>query len=122
MSKYCLKRFGNKEQKEEWCHRLSTMELFSSYCLTEPNSGSDAAAMVTSATEDEDDFVINGSKIFISGGSVSDLYVVMCKTGENEISTILVPKDAKGISFGKKEEKVSFVLFRWGGRASQPQW
>ena len=84
------------------------MELIASYCLTEPNSGSDAAGMKTTAKEDGDDFVLNGSKIFISGGSVSDIYLVMCRTGENEVSSIIVPKDAPGLSFGKKEHKMGW--------------
>jgi Acyl-CoA dehydrogenases len=86
--------------------RLISLELFTSFCLTEPNSGSDAAGMATYAKDAGDHFIINGSKCFISGGSVSDLYVVMCKTGEKEISTILVEKGTPGLSFGKLEEKV----------------
>ena len=62
---------------------MTKFDLFSSYCLTEPNSGSDAAAMKTTAKSSGDDFIINGSKCFISGAGVSDLYIVMCKTGEN---------------------------------------
>lgn len=100
------------------------MELFSSYCLSEPNSGSDSRAMKTSAkkvnyslnTKDGDDYIINGSKCFITGGSVSDVYFVMCKTGENEVSTIIVEKGTKGfwiinmrgLSFGKLERKMGW--------------
>ena len=87
---------------------MSTLDLYSSYCLTEPNSGSDAGSMKTRATIDGGDFVINGSKCFISGGGESDLYFVMCLTGDNEKSCIMVPKDAKGISFGKKEKKMGW--------------
>lgn len=75
------------------------MEYLSSYCLTEPNSGSDSRSMRTTAKKDGNDFVINGSKCFISGGSVSDVYIVMCKTGENEVSTILVEKGTKGNTY-----------------------
>lgn len=84
------------------------MNLLSSYCLTEPGTGSDSRAMKTNAKIDGDDFVINGSKCFISGGGVSDVYIVMVVTGENEISTVLVPKDAKGLSFGAKEKKMGW--------------
>lgn len=72
--------------------------MFTSYCLTEPNSGSDSRAMKTNAKLTPDgDYIINGSKCFISGGSVSDLYVVMCKTAENEVSVLLVENGSKGI-------------------------
>jgi alkylation response protein AidB-like acyl-CoA dehydrogenase len=79
--------------------------------LTEPNSGSDAQSMKTSARKDGTDFVLNGSKIFISGGSVSDVYLVMCKTAENEVSSIIVPKGTPGLSFGKREHKVNLTFF-----------
>lgn len=84
------------------------MDKFSSYCLTEPNSGSDSRAMKTTAKFDNGDYVINGSKCFISGGSVSDYYLVMCKTNENEISCLLVEKGTPGLSFGKLEEKMGW--------------
>lgn len=103
-----IDEYGNQEQREEWCQRLSTMDIIGSYCLTEPNSGSDAASLRTTAKEDGDDFVLNGSKVFISGAGVSDIYIVMCKTGEDEISSILVPKGTPGLSFGKKEEKMGW--------------
>jgi isobutyryl-CoA dehydrogenase len=83
------------------------MELMASYCLTEPNSGSDAGSLKTSYKSEGDDFVINGSKCFISGSTVSDIYLVMCK-GEKGISSIIVPKDAKGLSFGKLEKKMGW--------------
>ena len=71
--------------------------MLSSYCLTEPNSGSDAIAMKTKAVETPDgDFVLNGSKMFISGGGVSDLYIVMAKTGEKDVSAFIVEKDTPG--------------------------
>lgn len=78
------------------------MELMSSYCLTEPNSGSDAGSLKTSYKIDGDYFVINGSKCFISNATMSDIYLVMCR-GEKGISGILVPGDIEGISFGKLE-------------------
>lgn len=75
--------------------------------MTEPNSGSDAASMKTTVRKDGTDFVLNGSKIFISGGGVSDVYLVMCKTGDNEVSSIIVPKGTPGLTFGKREHKVN---------------
>ena len=87
---------------------MTNFNLFSSYCLTEPNSGSDAAAMKTHARLVGDEYIINGSKCFISGAGVSDLYILMCKTGDKEISAILVEKDSKGLSFGKKEDKMGW--------------
>lgn len=73
------------------------MEDFSSYCLTEPSSGSDAQAMKTTAKKEGNEYVISGSKMFISGGSFSSLYIVMAKTSPKEVSTFIVPGDAKGI-------------------------
>lgn len=108
MINWVIGTFGNEEQKKEFCTRLSSMEYLATYCLTEPNSGSDAAAMKTMARENGDDFVINGSKMFISGGSVADINLVMCLTGPKEISAIVVPKDAKGLSFGKREHKMGW--------------
>ncbi|EAS01437.1 acyl-CoA dehydrogenase (macronuclear) [Tetrahymena thermophila SB210] len=108
MNHWIIDTYGNEKQKAEWLPQLSTVEKFSSYCLTEPGSGSDAANMKTFAKKDGGDYVINGSKCFISNAGFSDLYVVMCKTGENERSCILVPSDAKGLSFGKPEVKMGW--------------
>lgn len=85
------------------------MEYLSSYCLTEPNSGSDAKNMKTTAKKnDAGNWVINGTKAFISGGSVSDLYLVMTKTEDNKVTAFLVPKESKGLSFGKLENKMGW--------------
>ena len=73
------------------------MEDFSSYCLTEPDSGSDSKSMKTSARKDGNDYVLNGSKMFISGGSFSSLYIVMAKTSATEISAFIVDGKSKGI-------------------------
>ena len=73
-----INRHGSESLKSEFCPALSSMELLSSYCLTEPNSGSDAASLSTSYRVEGGDFVINGSKCFISNSTVSDLYMVMC--------------------------------------------
>ena len=87
------------------------MELIASYCLTEPGSGSDAAAMRTTATRDGDHWVLNGSKAFISGAGTSDVYVVMARTGEagpKGISAFVVDKDTPGLSFGAQEKKMGW--------------
>eukprot|EP01015_Nassula_variabilis_P027606 TRINITY_DN5685_c0_g1_i6.p1 TRINITY_DN5685_c0_g1~~TRINITY_DN5685_c0_g1_i6.p1 ORF type:complete len:164 (+),score=50.71 TRINITY_DN5685_c0_g1_i6:70-561(+) len=93
MCAWMIDSFGTKEQKEKYLPRMANLEIFSSYCLTEPNSGSDAAGMKTFAKKDGDYYIINGSKTFISGGSFSDVYILMCLTGEKEISTIIVDKN-----------------------------
>lgn len=110
MCLWMIDSFGTLEQKKEWMPKLISMERFSSYCLTEPNSGSDAASLKTTAVEKGGDFILNGSKCFISGGGVSDDYLVMCKTGEKEISCIKVDKSCKGLSFGAKEKKVTLLF------------
>ena len=71
---------GTPEQREEYCPRLTSGEIIGSYCLTEPGSGSDASALATTCTRDGDDYVLNGSKCFISGAGVHDLYAVMVRT------------------------------------------
>ncbi|QPH52268.1 acyl-CoA dehydrogenase family protein [Pontivivens ytuae] len=103
--------FASDELRAEVVPGLAAFETVASYCLTEPGSGSDAAALKTSAQRDGDDYVLNGTKAFISGGDFSDWYVVMCRTGEagpKGISTLLVPKDAPGLSFGGQERKMGW--------------
>lgn len=113
---WMISEFANEEQKLEWLPSLINMDRFISYCLTEPSSGSDSAAMKTTAVEKDGDFIINGSKCFISGAGHSKDYLLMCKTGEKEISCIKVDTSCKGLSFGKKEKKVSVnKLIRWDG-------
>jgi isobutyryl-CoA dehydrogenase len=99
--------FGNKEQKEKFLTKITNYEHFVSYCLTEPNTGSDARNMKTFAKEQGDYYILNGSKCFITGGPVSDLLVVTCKTSEKESSVLLVEKGTPGVSYGKKEKKVT---------------
>ena len=87
---------------------MTNFDIFSSYCLTEPDSGSDAQAMKSFAKDCGDHYVLNGSKAFISAAGSSDLYLVMCKTGENEVSCLLVEKDWQGVSFGANEHKMGW--------------
>ncbi len=111
MACWMIDRFGSDEQRQAVLPKLMTMEHFASYCLTEPGAGSDAGSLKTKAERDGDDYVLNGSKAFISGGSTSDIYVVMCRTGgegPKGISTLIVPKETEGLSFGKKEVKLGW--------------
>ncbi|PWC59484.1 acyl-CoA dehydrogenase [Azospirillum sp. TSH7] len=103
--------FGSDEQKAHWLPKLCTMEWLASYCLTEANAGSDAAALRTRAVRDGDSYILNGAKQFISGAGSSDLYLVMARTGEDGpggISAFLVPKDTPGLSFGANEHKMGW--------------
>jgi alkylation response protein AidB-like acyl-CoA dehydrogenase len=111
MAAWMIDRFGAREQHARFLPKLMTMAHFASYCLTEPGSGSDAAALASRAVRDGDDYVLNGTKAFISGGSVSDLYVTMVRTGAagpRGITCVVVEKDAPGLSFGKKERKLGW--------------
>jgi len=111
MASWMIDRFGADELRKRFLPRLTTMELIASYCLTEPGSGSDAAALRTTATPEGDHYVLNGSKAFISGGGVSDLYVVMARTGAEGakgVSAIVVEKGTPGLSFGAQERKMGW--------------
>jgi len=111
MAAWMIDSYGSDEQRRRWIPELMTMDRIASYCLTEPGSGSDAASLKTKAVRDGDDYVLNGSKAFISGGGTSDLYVVMARTGEDGpkgISTFVVEKDAPGLSFGAQEKKMGW--------------
>ncbi|UKJ76964.1 isobutyryl-CoA dehydrogenase [Azospirillum brasilense] len=111
MASWMIDRFGNAEQRERFLPKLTTMEHFASYCLTEPGAGSDAASLRTRAERDGDHYVLNGSKAFISGGGTSDVYVCMVRTGEpgpKGISCIVVEKGTPGLSFGKQEHKLGW--------------
>ena len=111
MASWMIDRFGNDEVRARLLPKLMTMEHFASYCLTEPGAGSDAAALNSRAVRDGDDYIINGEKAFISGGSASDIYVCMLRTGGDGaegISCIAVEKDAPGLSFGKLEKKLGW--------------
>jgi alkylation response protein AidB-like acyl-CoA dehydrogenase len=111
MAAWMIDRFGDEAQRARFLPKLMSMEHFASYCLTEPGSGSDAAALQTSARRDGDDYVLNGTKAFISGGGTSDIYVAMVRTGAagpKGISCLVIQKGAKGLSFGKKEKKLGW--------------
>lgn len=111
MISWLIDAYASENLRRTWLPKLSSMAMFSSYCLTEPSSGSDAAALQTTATRDGNDYILNGTKAFISGGSVSDIYVCMVRTGEegpHGISCVLVEKDRTGISFGKLEQKLGW--------------
>jgi hypothetical protein len=112
MASWMIDNFGNEEQRQRWLPKLTTMELMASYALTEPNSGSDAAALRTTAKKDGNShYVLNGSKAFISGAPENDLYVCMVRTGEpgpKGISTFVIEKGASGLSFGKLENKMGW--------------
>jgi butyryl-CoA dehydrogenase len=106
-----IDRHANDSLRQHWLPRLASMDVFSSYCLTEPGSGSDAASLKTTAIRDGEEYVLNGAKAFISGGSTSDVYVCMVRTGEEGpkgISCVLVEKERAGLSFGKKEMKLGW--------------
>jgi alkylation response protein AidB-like acyl-CoA dehydrogenase len=106
-----IDRYGNDAQRRAYLPRLCTMELLSSYCLTEPSAGSDAAALRTKAVLDGDTYVLNGAKQFISGAGATDLYVVMARSGgagAAGVSAFLVEKGTKGLSFGPNEQKMGW--------------
>jgi len=111
MVAWMVDSFGSAEMRAEWIPKLTSMETMASYCLTEPNSGSDAAALRTSAARSNSGYVLNGAKAFISGGGASDLYLVMARTGGDGpkgISTLLVENGTPGLSFGANEKKMGW--------------
>lgn len=111
MVSWMIDTYASETIRQTWLPKLVTMEALSSYCLTEPSSGSDAASLKTTATKEGDYYVLNGAKAFISGGSVSDVYLCMVRTGgegPKGISCLLIEKDFAGVSFGKREEKLGW--------------
>jgi alkylation response protein AidB-like acyl-CoA dehydrogenase len=109
MAAWMIDAYGSEALRKKWLPKLCTMELLASYCLTEPGSGSDAAALTTRAVRDGEYYVLNGQKQFISGAG--DLYVVMVRTGGEGaagISTLVVPGDTPGISLGANERKMGW--------------
>jgi alkylation response protein AidB-like acyl-CoA dehydrogenase len=111
MVAWMIDSFGSDAQRAAWLPGLLTMDKIASYCLTEPGAGSDAAALTTRAARDNQGYVLNGVKQFISGAGVSDLYLTMVRTGgpgPSGISALLVPKDTPGLSFGANERKMGW--------------
>ncbi|MBL4793175.1 acyl-CoA dehydrogenase family protein [Citromicrobium bathyomarinum] len=111
MASWMIDRFGGAGVKEKYLPQLVTMEKLASYCLTEPGSGSDAAGLKTQAVLDGDHYVLNGTKQFISGGGVNDVYVTMVRTGDHKtkgITCLVVDKDTPGVSFGAPEKKLGW--------------
>lgn len=106
-----LDAYASDEQKETWLKPMTSFEKLASYCLTEPNAGSDAAALKTSARRDGDSYVLNGVKQFISGAGDSDVYLVMARTGQDGargISAFVLEKGMEGLSFGANEKKMGW--------------
>lgn len=106
-----LSKYGKTELIEKWAEDLALGNKLASYCLTEPGAGSDAASLSTKAIKDGDDYIVNGSKAFISGAGSTDLLVTMVRTGgpgAKGISCLAIPSNLEGISFGKKEEKLGW--------------
>jgi alkylation response protein AidB-like acyl-CoA dehydrogenase len=111
MASWMIDKFGSAALREQYLPRLASMELIASYCLTEPGSGSDAVALRTTARRDGDHYVLDGGKAFISGAGVSDIYVVMVRTGEagaRGVSALVVEKATPGLSFGAPERKMGW--------------
>ncbi|WJG10977.1 acyl-CoA dehydrogenase family protein [Aliiglaciecola sp. LCG003] len=111
MATWMIASWGTEAVKQQWCPSLVTGEKLASYCLTEPGSGSDAASLRTSAKLQDDHYVVNGSKMFISGAGETEVLVVMVRTGgpgADGISALVIPADAEGIIYGKAEEKMGW--------------
>ena len=111
MASWMIDRFGSEDLRRRYLPRLTTMELIASYALTEPGSGSDAAAMKTTARKDGDHYVLNGGKAFISGAGTSDIYLVMARSGgpgAKGVSAFVVENGTPGLSFGAPERKMGW--------------
>ena len=111
MVAWMIDAYGSSELRRRFLPDLCSMEKFSSYCLTEPDSGSDAASLKTRAQRRDDHYVLDGTKAFISGGGRSDVYLVMARTGEggpHGISCFLVENGTPGLSFGAQEKKLGW--------------
>jgi alkylation response protein AidB-like acyl-CoA dehydrogenase len=111
MVTWMVASFASDEAKTQFCPKLVTGEWLGSYCLTEPNAGSDAASLTTSAQKHGDHYLLSGSKAFISGAGDTDVLVVMARTGEagaKGISAFVIPANAEGISYGRREPKMGW--------------
>ena len=111
MVSWMIASFATDEAKTQFCPKLVTGEWLGSYCLTEPNAGSDAASLATIASKKGDTYVLNGGKTFISGAGETDVLVVMARTGDEGakgVSAFVVPAHADGIGCGRKEPKMGW--------------
>ena len=111
MATWMIDRYGDDAVRAKYVPRLRAGELIASYCLTEPGAGSDAASLTTKAARDGDEYILNGTKTFISGAGWSDVYVVMARTSDNGargVSTFVIEKDTPGLSFGANEKKMGW--------------
>ncbi|MFH4547896.1 acyl-CoA dehydrogenase family protein [Vibrio alginolyticus] len=111
MVSWMIASFATDEAKTQFCPKLVTGEWLGSYCLTEPNAGSDAASLATTASKKGDTYVLNGGKTFISGAGETDVLVVMARTGDEGakgVSAFVVPAHADGIGYGRKEPKMGW--------------
>ena len=111
MATWMIDTYGDDAQRQRFAPDLCAFDKVASYCLTEPGAGSDAAALRTKAVPDGGDYVLTGQKQFISGAGLSDLYVVMARTGAEGpkgISTFVVPRETAGVSFGAEEAKMGW--------------
>ena len=111
MATWMIATWGSDEVRARWCPSLVTGEQLASYCLTEPGAGSDAASLKTKAEKKQSGYILNGSKVFISGAGETDVHVVMARTGGSDpkgVSAFAVPANAPGISYGKKERKMGW--------------
>ena len=111
MVAWMVDRFGDEAQRRRWLPGLVAMDKLASYCLTEPGAGSDAASLRTTARADGDAYVLDGGKAFISGGGVSDVYLVMARTGgpgAGGISAFLIEKGTPGLGYGAQEKKLGW--------------
>lgn len=118
MATWMVGQWARPAVREQWGPLLASGEKLASYCLTEPNAGSDAGSLATRAERQGDDYVLNGAKAFISGGGDTDLLVVMARTGGDGpggVSAFAVPADAAGIAYGRKEEKMG-----WNSQSTRP--
>ncbi|MFV0478656.1 MAG: acyl-CoA dehydrogenase family protein [Parahaliea sp.] len=111
MATSMIGKYGSRMLVDTWCPDLVAGKKLASYCLTEPDAGSDAASLRTSARREGEDYIVNGAKVFISGAGATDVLVVMLRTGgegHKGVSALLIPADAEGISYGKKEDKMGW--------------
>jgi len=111
MATWMVDRYASDALRAKYVPRLTRSELIASYCLTEPGSGSDAASLTTKAIRDGDDYILNGTKTFISGAGWSDIYLVMARTsddGARGVSAFVIEKDTPGLSFGAIEKKMGW--------------